>query len=89
MTAPSYLPLLELSRKMALAAEAQHWERVAGLEAEAREQVALLKNTPPALLGPAERHARQQALLAILRHDARVRAWAEPGWQVLDQLHIL
>jgi hypothetical protein len=64
-----------------LAALLNNWAEVARLETVAREQVAALQP----LLGPKtqsreERLARLAAFKAILRHDAQVRALADPGW---------
>jgi flagellar protein FliT len=80
-TLPQYRVIERTSARMAMAALLNNWAEVARLEAVAREQVASLQP----LLGPKtqsreERLARRAALKAILRHDAQVRALADPGW---------
>ncbi|NIC41923.1 flagellar protein FliT [Aquabacterium sp. A08] len=73
------------SRLMLAAAQRSDWSEVRRLEGVAQGQVAALRlQAPrPAPAGPAERQARQRALLAVLRHDAQVRALAEP---VIDRV---
>jgi flagellar protein FliT len=80
-TLPQYRAIENTSARMATAALLNNWPEVARLEAVARDQVAAMKP----LLGTTtpsreERLARQAALKAILRHDAQVRALADPGW---------
>jgi flagellar protein FliT len=78
---PQYRAIEQTSARMATAALLNNWAEVARLEAMARDQVAALQP----LLGTAalsrdEKRARLAALKAVLRHDAQVRALAEPGW---------
>jgi flagellar protein FliT len=73
-----YQQLESTSRQMLAAAQRQDWRTVKQLELSAQRQVADLQH-PPAPLSPAERQARQRVLLAVLRHDAQVRALADPA----------
>lgn len=75
----TYQDLEYTSHLMVLAAHRADWPEVQRLEAMASLQVAALQ-APTVATRPtlAQRKARHQALLAILRHDAQVRALANP-----------
>jgi flagellar protein FliT len=78
---PPYRAIEHTSARMVAAALMNQWAEVTRLETVAREQVAALRKLPvTAPLNPAERQARLAALKAILRHDAQVRALADPRW---------
>ena len=74
-----YEQLEHTSHLMVLAAHRADWPEVLRLETMAAAQVAALQ-APTVAMRPtlAQRKARHQALLAILRHDDQVRALANP-----------
>lgn len=73
-----YQQLEHTSGLMLAAAQRANWPEVARLEQLARGQVAQLQ-APAHGLSLSERRVRHQVLLAVLRHDALVRALADPA----------
>lgn len=77
-----YHSVLTSSAHMVAAAEQADWSRVAELQAlclERRAHIQAHEKAHP--LTPAQRRSKHAALLALLRHDAQIRALAEPGWE--------
>jgi len=85
-TPPQYQALERTGTQMVAAARQGDWAGVAHLESVVREQVSALKAThAPAPTCPQARQARLEALKALLRLDAQVRALAEPGWNRVER----
>lgn len=80
-----YLNLEHTSQQMVAAAQQSDWATVERLELQALQQVKGIRAAPPQThTNQGRGEARHQALLAILRHDAQVRALAEPGWEKIE-----
>lgn len=77
-----YQSLAHYSQRMHEAALLSDWDTVAELEqacrATSQDLQALNPKEAAGTLTPAQRAQRQRLLLSILRHDAQVRALAEP-----------
>ncbi|TSE25190.1 Flagellar protein FliT [Tepidimonas sediminis] len=74
-----YRALEQTSERMLQAAEADDWERVAELEGACAVLIERLREVGErAPLSPAQRAEKHRIMLAILRHDARIRELAEP-----------
>lgn len=90
-----YQTLEQFSQRMHQAALLSDWGTVAELEQVCRATSQNLQALSPqqvaGTLTPTQRATRQRLLLSILRHDAQVRALAEP-WladvgEMLDPAH--
>ena len=90
-----YQTLEQFSRRMHQAALLSDWGTVAELEKTCRATAEGLQDldveAAKGTLTPTQRATRQRLLLSILRHDAQVRALAEP-WladvgEMLDPAH--
>jgi len=82
---PHYQALVHTGTQMVAAAMQGQWTEVSRLESVAREQVTVLRPLmSQAAWSHKDRAARRQALIAILRLDAQVRALAEPGWRTVQ-----
>ncbi|TSE18601.1 Flagellar protein FliT [Tepidimonas alkaliphilus] len=80
-----YRALEQASERMLQAAEADDWDRVAELEGACALLIERLREAGQrAELSPAERAEKHRIMLAILRHDARIRELAEPWLDVWE-----
>jgi flagellar protein FliT len=76
---PHYQAIERTSEHMLLAARQADWDEVERLQACCAMQIESLQRQEPATGFTREGRARKQRiLLAILRHDAQIRALAEP-----------
>jgi flagellar protein FliT len=74
-----YKALEDASARMLQAAEADDWDSVVELEGVCTLLIERLRELGQgAELSPAERQEKHRIMLAILRHDAQIRALAEP-----------
>ena len=80
-----YRALEQTSERMLQAAEADDWDRVAELEGACALLIERLREAGRhAELNPAQRAEKHRIMLAILRHDARIRELAEPWLEVWE-----
>lgn len=74
-----YRALEQASEHMLQAAESDDWDRVVELEGACAVLIERLREVgTTAQLSPTERAEKHRIMLAILKHDARIRALAEP-----------
>lgn len=74
-----YRALKQASERMLQSAEADDWDRVAEMEGTCALLIERLREAGRyAELSPAERAEKHHIMLAILRHDARIRELVEP-----------
>lgn len=74
-----YRALEELSARMLQAAETDDWDRVVELEGACAVLIERLREIGERVqLSPAQRAEKHRIMLSILRHDAQIRALAEP-----------
>ncbi|TSE28723.1 Flagellar protein FliT [Tepidimonas thermarum] len=78
-----YQALEDASARMLEAAQADDWDRVVELEGVCAVLIERLREQAEAApLSPVERAEKHRIMLAILRHDAQIRALAEPWLDV-------
>lgn len=74
-----YRALEQTSERMLQAAEADDWDRVVELEGACAVLIERLREIGERVqLSPAQRAEKHRIMLSILRHDAQIRALAEP-----------
>jgi len=74
-----YQALEDASARMLQAAQADDWDRVVELEGACAVLIERLREQAErAELTPAEKEKKHRIMLAILRHDAQIRALVEP-----------
>lgn len=79
-----YRALESASARMLEAAQNDDWDRVVELETVCTVLIERLREQDDAVqLGAAERAEKHRIMLAILRHDAQIRALAEPWLDAL------
>ncbi|TSE36215.1 flagellar protein FliT [Tepidimonas charontis] len=77
-----YRALQDVSERMLQAAEQDDWDRVVEMEEACAVLIEQLRAQGEAALSPEQRAEKHRIMLAILRHDARIRALAEPWLDV-------
>jgi len=77
-----YRALEDVSERMLQAAEADDWDRVVEMEEACAVLIEQLRAQGDAVLTAQQRAEKHRIMLAILRHDASIRALAEPWLDV-------
>ncbi|MGQ9724602.1 MAG: flagellar protein FliT [Tepidimonas sp.] len=78
-----YKALEDVSARMLEAAQIDDWDRVVELEGACSVLIERLREQADGVqLSPPERAEKHRIMLAILRHDAQIRALAEPWLDV-------
>lgn len=78
-----YKALEDASARMLEAAQVDDWDRVIELEGACAVLIERLRERADGVqLSPPERAEKHRIMLAILRHDAQIRALAEPWLDV-------